>query len=100
MARAVTQKQLERLRDELIAEIVRTGNVPAAPAPPPKDVWGNALAYGMMVPMAVCGPPAGRVAFTITSHGMDGNLGVDDVAISQTNDQLKSYIVKGGTLCP
>lgn len=98
-ARAVTQKQLERLRDELIAEIVSTGNVPAAPAPPPNDVWGNALAYGM-IPMAVCGPPAGRVAFTITSRGMDGNPGVDDIVLSQSNDQLKSYIVKGGSPCP
>ena len=97
-ARAVTQRQLEQIRDEFIAQILATGNIPAAPVAP-NDVWGNALRFGM-VAAAVCGPPAGRIAFTITSDGMDGNIGVDDIVLSQSNDQRKSYIAKSGTPCP
>ena len=59
------------------------------------------------VTASVCGAAAGATAFTIASNGADRMAGLnaatgvdDDIVLTQSNDQLKSYIVKSGTLCP
>jgi prepilin-type N-terminal cleavage/methylation domain-containing protein len=104
-ARSVTQKQMELARDTVIHTAVSTGNVPVAMTAT-NDGWGNALLYAPNT-VAVCGAAAPPNAFTITSLGADRLVGLnaatgtnDDIVLVQGNDQLKSYIIKGGNACP
>jgi prepilin-type N-terminal cleavage/methylation domain-containing protein len=101
-ARAQSQKQMELSRDALIAQSVSSGLLPPPPLAVGNDGWGKAL-----LTASVCGAAAGATAFTITSNGADRIAGLnaatgidDDIVLTQSNDQLKSYIVKGGTPCP
>jgi prepilin-type N-terminal cleavage/methylation domain-containing protein len=103
-ARANTQKQLELSRDALIAASVTSGNTPGAMTAA-TDGWGSGLVYARSV-VAICGAAANLTAFTVTSPGPDLVAGVhpisgvnDDIALTQSNDQLKSYIIKGGGAC-
>ena len=105
-ARAQTQKQMELSRDALIAQSVSSGILPPPPLAVGNDGWGKALVYAQ-VTASVCGAAAGATAFTIASNGADRMAGLnaatgvdDDIVLTQSNDQLKSYIVKSGTLCP
>ena len=104
-ARSITQKQMDLVRDTQIHTAVSTGIVPAGMTPT-NDGWGNGLLYTQNN-VNVCGAPAGANAFTITSLGSDRMIGMnaatgsnDDIVVIQSNDQLKSYIVKGGAACP
>ena len=104
-ARSITQTQLELARDTQIHTAVSTGLVPVAFAAI-NDGWGNPLLYTRNT-VTVCGAAAGPNAFTLTSLGADRLGGMnaatgtnDDIVLVQSNDQLKSYIVKGGTACP
>ena len=104
-ARSITQKQMELARDTQIHTAVSAGIVPGGMTPT-NDGWGNGLLYTPNS-VNVCGAPAGSSAFTITSLGSDRLVGLnaatgtnDDIVLTQSNDQLKSYIIKGGTACP
>ena len=104
-ARAVTQKQLELSRDELVAKSVTAATVPPA-MPAANDGWGNGLLYTLNN-APVCVPAVGLDAFTITSLRPDRSVGMnaatginDDISLVQSNDQLKSDIIKGGSPCP
>lgn len=104
-ARSVTQKQMELARDTVIHTAVSTGNVPVA-LTATNDGWGNGLLYTQNT-VAICGAAAGANAFTLTSLGADRLVGLnaatgtnDDIVLVQSNDQLKSYIIKGGNACP
>jgi prepilin-type N-terminal cleavage/methylation domain-containing protein len=104
-ARSVTQKQMELARDTVIHTAVSTGNVPPNMTAT-NDGWGNGLLYTPNT-VAVCGAATPPNAFTLTSLGADRLVGLnaatgtnDDIVLAQSNDQLKSYIIKGGNACP
>ena len=104
-ARAVTQKQLELSRDELVAKSVTAGTVPLT-MPAANDGCGNGLMYSGNN-AAVCGAAAAVIGFTISSLGPDRSVGMnaatginDDISLVQSNNQLKSDIIKGGSPCP
>jgi prepilin-type N-terminal cleavage/methylation domain-containing protein len=104
-ARSISQQQIELARDTVIHTAVSTGNVPVAMTAT-NDGWGKVLLYTRNTAV-VCGAAAGANAFTITSLGADRIVGMnaatgtnDDIVLIQSNDQLKSYIVKGGNACP
>ncbi|MGH9962432.1 MAG: hypothetical protein ACREBC_35835, partial [Pyrinomonadaceae bacterium] len=121
-ALAVTMDRLNLIRQVLVAQIVNgiahaippTGTLPPIPpippppplpAGPPQDGWGKPFLYAKGTPLAepnVCGTPPGRTTFTLTSQGVDQELGTnDDIVVSQNNDQVKLIIqLQGPPPCP
>ena len=107
-ARAVTNDQITRLKDTLIATIVNgyalgpppSAPVPAAPpVPAPPDGWGTALVYARVI-TDVCGTPLGSIAFRITSRNIDLLADPDDIVFEQSADSLKTRIVDATRPCP
>jgi prepilin-type N-terminal cleavage/methylation domain-containing protein len=110
-ARAVTNDQINRFRDSLIARIVNDYDVgpppraripPPSPPPlpaPPLDGWGTALDI-VYVTANVCGAAPGGTAFNITSRNVDLDANSNDIVYQQSNDQLKTMILAQGRPCP
>lgn len=105
-ARAVTQKELELLRDKIVAGIVVSvapHNIPATgTVTNMKDGWGTDISITRGPSADVCGGAMGITAFTVTSAGPDQDLvkTADNIPLPQDNDQLKAYFFKSGTPCP